>query len=383
MPEPKRKYFNFELKQLDENGTGIARIATLNVIDGDDDVARPGDFGEQMTAVQPAHDWQKPMLGKARIYEKGDEVLAAFMLNLKTASGREWYETLKFDVENGPPLQQWSYGYDAPDYEMGEFQGQRVRFLNRPDGAGIKVHEISPLLLGAGVNTGTLDIKGDKRATPRHSTGTDTAPWAAAENRKRVRADEAAAYYNRIYAWRDPNGEVGSKGSWKFIHHFVDEDGGGGAASTRACINAIAVLNGARGGTTVPDADRKGIHKHVGGHLKDADLNVPDLKEAYSGKQFEAEITETQQAAFDLQDRVEALSGRLAGLKALRQSEGRELSAARVKQLKDTLAAIKTVQKMEDLLQVPDPEADLKEAALREAAIAECRRFQELEDRGI
>lgn len=374
--ELKRKTFGFELKQLSDDGTGTARIATLNVIDKDGDVARPGDFGEQMVAVMPAHNWSHPMLGKARVYEKGDEVLADFKLNLKSASGREWYETLKFDLENGPPIQEWSYGYDAPDFEMGEFDGQRVRFLNKPGGDGIKAHEISPVLLGAGENTVTLDIKStDKRATPRHQSATNDAPWSAATNRKRVRTDEAAGYYNRIYAWRDPEGDVGAKGTWKFIHHFMDEDGKSGAASTRACSNGIAVLNGARGGTTIPDADRKGVWDHIAGHLKDADLEPPELKQVASGKQFAAEIIETTQAAYDLQDRVAALANRLESVKALRESDGRELSVARIKDLKTTLAALKDSEGLEQLLALPDPDGDAREKALQQAAIYERDRF--------
>lgn len=376
MPELKRKSFKFELKQLDEDGTGTARIAILNAIDSDGDVARPGDFGKQMVAVQPAHNWSHPMLGKASIFEKDNEVLAGFKLNLKSASGREWYEVLKFDLENGPPIQEWSYGYDALDFEMGEFEGQRVRFLNKPGGGGIKVYEISPVLLGAGVDTATLGIKsGDKRATPRHHTATDDSPWSAATNRKRVRTGEPASYYNGIYAWRDPEGDTGEKGSWKFIHHLVDEDGKAGGASTRACSNGIAVLNGARGGTTIPDTDRKGVYNHIAGHLKDADLEPPDLKHAASGKQLAEEITDTTQVIYDLQDRQEALFKRLESVKSLRESEGRELSASRVRDLKETLAAMEGLGELQEILTVPDPDAEVKEAALREAAIYERNQF--------
>lgn len=365
-PELKQK--TFELKQLAEDGTGTAKIATLNVIDSDGDVTRPGAFGEQLVMVMPAHTWSNPALGKARIYEKGNDVLADFMLNLKTDHGRNWYETLKFDFENGKPLHQWSYGYDAIDSERGQHEGQNVRFLNV-----LKVHEISPLILGAGVDTGTVNIKGgDKRATPRHHTATDDVPWSAATNRKRVRTDEAAGYYNGIYAWRDPEGDVGAKGTWKFIHHFVDEDGKAMAASTRACSNGIAVLNGARGGTTIPDADRKGVYNHIAGHLKDADLEAPELKQVASGKQFATEITETTQAAYDLHDRIEALTSRLDSLKTLRESEGRELSVARVKDLQDTIVALKGAEQLEALLTMPD---EIKEQALHEAAVFERNRF--------
>jgi phage head maturation protease len=142
-----------------EKGEGSAVIAQLNVIDLDGDVTIPGAFGKQDVNLLPAHDRMAPRLGKGVLTEEDNLAIASFKFNLdedaKTA--REWYSALKFDMANGEPLQEWSYGFKVVDSEFGEFQGQQVRFLKT-----LEVHEISPVLRGAGLGTGTLAIKSEK-----------------------------------------------------------------------------------------------------------------------------------------------------------------------------------------------------------------------------
>jgi len=146
------------LKELDEAGVGLARFATLNVIDSDGDITLPGAFGEQNVKVMPSHDWGAVPLGSARIFEKGDEALAEFKINLDTASGKEWHSALKFDLEQGKGLIEWSYGFKIEDSETETRDGESVRLLKK-----LTVHEVSPVMLGAGVDTGTLAIKGDDK----------------------------------------------------------------------------------------------------------------------------------------------------------------------------------------------------------------------------
>jgi len=117
-----------------------------------------------------------------------------------------------------------------------------------------------------------------RKAIPSHSTDTSDAAWDGPANEARLDNDAGASTYRRAYAWVDPAKDADTKSAYKFIHHFVDEDGTVGAASTRACINGIAVLNGARGGTTIPDADRQGVYDHLARHLRDAGLEPPELK---------------------------------------------------------------------------------------------------------
>lgn len=117
-----------------------------------------------------------------------------------------------------------------------------------------------------------------RMAIPAHSTPTSNAAWGGPANEKRVRSDEDAAYYRKIYAWQDPEGDVGAKTSWRFIHHMVGADGEPVAANMRACMTAIAVLNGARGGTTIPEADRAAVHRHLAAHMMDGNMEPPELK---------------------------------------------------------------------------------------------------------
>ena len=145
-----------QLKELTDEGVGLARIATLNVVDSDGDITLPGAFGEQLVKVLPSHDWMALPLGKARIFEKGDEVLAEFKINLETSSGKDWHSALKFDLADGKGLIEWSYGFTIVESDSETRDGDRVRILKK-----LNVHEVSPVMLGAGVDTGTLTIKGD------------------------------------------------------------------------------------------------------------------------------------------------------------------------------------------------------------------------------
>lgn len=149
-----------KLKALDADGKGLAVIATLGVIDKDGDVILAGAFGEQTVKVVPAHDWMHVPLGKAVIRESGNEAVAEFALNLDIQAAKDWHSSLKQDLADPPSIQEWSFGFTVKEQELGQFDGQDVRFLKELD-----VHEISPVMLGAGINTRTLAIKSEGRAS--------------------------------------------------------------------------------------------------------------------------------------------------------------------------------------------------------------------------
>ena len=147
----------FELKRLDEDGSGLAKIATLSAIDHDGDTYETGAFGEQPVKVLAGHSWDGVPIGKGRVFEKGDEVFAEFKLNLDTEAGKEWHASLKFDLDkkNGSPLQEWSYGFRVLESVDETRDGNSVRVLK-----SLEVFEVSPVVKGAGVGTGTVAIKG-------------------------------------------------------------------------------------------------------------------------------------------------------------------------------------------------------------------------------
>ena len=156
--ETKQIKCGVEIKEIDDEGSGLARIATLSAVDSDGDTYASGAFGEQDVKVMPAHDYRAVPIGKGRVFERGDEALAAFRLNMATDGGRQWHAALKFDLDaeqsGGRPLQEWSYGFEIMDAAEETRDEERVRVLKR-----LKVFEISPVVIGAGVDTATLAVK--------------------------------------------------------------------------------------------------------------------------------------------------------------------------------------------------------------------------------
>lgn len=151
-----------EIKDADQ-GLVSAVFATLNVVDSDGDVTVPGAFedGAEVRISSFGHtSWGGALpAGKGKIRVEGDEAILDGQLFLNTTHGRDHFETLK---EMGP-LMEWSYGFDILESGDGEHDDSKVRFLRK-----LKVHEVSPVLLGAGVDTRTLSVK-------EHLTFTDEA----------------------------------------------------------------------------------------------------------------------------------------------------------------------------------------------------------------
>lgn len=126
---------------------------------------------------------------------------------------------------------------------------------------------------------------GLRKAIAVHHTATVDDYWDGPANEARLSNDDSGKVYVEAYAWYDAeapdpddDGYPDRKKDFKFIHHEVGADGKVGAANVRACTNAIAVLNGARGGADIPDSDRQGVYNHLAAHIKDAGMTPPELK---------------------------------------------------------------------------------------------------------
>ncbi len=181
-----------DVKFDDDAGTVSAAIATLDVRDKDRDVTLPGFFGKQETAIAWAHDRSR-LAGKGRISETKDAARFDGKFFLETIEGREAYLTVKAMGD----LQDWSYGYRIRDggAKAGTFEGESVRFLQPlPDGsAGVIVDEVSPVLVGAGEGTGTLNIKSDGLRFVEQAEQVSQAVellYARADQIKTLRADD-------------------------------------------------------------------------------------------------------------------------------------------------------------------------------------------------
>lgn len=140
-------------------GQVTAVFSTFNVIDSDGDVTLPGAFqdGAQVLISAYGHtSWDGALpVGKGVIHTTDQEAVLDGQFFMDTGAGADTFAVVKEIGSMG----QWSYGYDPKEYSYGEFEGADVRFLK-----ALTVHEVSPVLLGAGVGTRTLSAKSLKFA---------------------------------------------------------------------------------------------------------------------------------------------------------------------------------------------------------------------------
>lgn len=192
-----RKAISVELKG-EKEGSFVARIATLNVRDKDNDITKSGAFEEGKQVLVSAYmhgSWAgKLPVGKATINEVGNDVLAEGLFNLKTIEGKDTYEAVKF----APELQEWSYGFYPTEADDGTGDDEGARILKKVD-----VKEISPVLIGAGVNTGVLAIKNK----PEGMSYADQTEVALAVTKAALDADRS--WFSRTLALAGLRGKEG------------------------------------------------------------------------------------------------------------------------------------------------------------------------------
>lgn len=345
------KSLRVEIKDADK-GSVKAVFATFNKIDSHGDVTLPGAFedGAEMPISAYGHaSWEGALpVGMGSIRQTQKEAIFEGEFFMDTPQGLATFKT----VQRLGKLGQWSYGYDAEEYSFGDHDGQHVRFLAKQ-----KVHEVSPVLLGAGVGTRTLSAKSAApsaamkagRPIAPHECETASRSWDGAKTVDGLADDARPSELRTVYAWVDPDGDPERKASYKFAHHH----GVGGPANVRACLMGIARLNDAKGG--IPDADRKGVYEHLAGHLRDADVEPPELKEAPGGSLKYAEEGHSVLAA------VSAFADRTAEVVALRTKKGKGM-APRSAELLDWIDA--DLKRLHALLSTPLGPDDPSEAEI-------------------
>ena len=148
-----RKSFRPVEVKLTDTGYIEAAFAQLNVIDHDGDVTRPGAFPTKDVPMSAYNhtSWDGALpVGKGTISEQGDWAVFSGQFFMNTTHGRDAYETVK----GLGPLAEYSYGYTILDGGPAVHDGKSVRELRKLD-----PHEVSPVLMGAGIGTHTLAIK--------------------------------------------------------------------------------------------------------------------------------------------------------------------------------------------------------------------------------
>lgn len=156
------KTYRFTELKLDAAGAGTfeAVFATLDAIDHDGDTYDPGAIGEQDVVISQWNhgSWGGGTaalpVGVGKVFERENKAIVSGEFDMNTADGKAHHHALKYLHEKGRNVE-WSFALPKFDHRIEERDGQGVRVFT-----SIEIPEVSPVLLGAGVGTELLSIKG-------------------------------------------------------------------------------------------------------------------------------------------------------------------------------------------------------------------------------
>ena len=122
------------------------------------------------------------------------------------------------------------------------------------------------------------------KALPVHHTATEDSTWDRNAAVSAMPNDDAVLEY--CFAWQSAEAaatphkegdddEDDKKKNYRFPHHRTK----GGAASTHACSNGLARLEG----SNIPEADKAGVRAHLQAHLDDAHKDDDEGTENHTG----------------------------------------------------------------------------------------------------
>jgi hypothetical protein len=300
-------------------GTVSAVFSTLNVVDKDGDVTVSGAFKDGADVVISAYghqSWEgKLPVGTGRIKTTGAEAILDGQFLMDTQHGADTFRTVKALAEKG--LGDWSYGFTVKDSETGEVDGRKVRILKALD-----VTEVSPVLVGAGVNTRTLEVKGlgdndvagDPYASaikPHESKATRHETWRPAD----VYADLPegdVSLLRKAFVWVDPLADPERKASYRGLHHHND-----GRANIRACMAIIGEM--ITGVSNIPKKDQRAVWNHAAAHLAEDDIEAVDLDTTDTGLKLQQEYVVVLAAN-------DSLIGRASDVMAMRSTKGKGMA---------------------------------------------------------
>jgi hypothetical protein len=305
-------------------GLVSAVIATIGVIDADEDYTFPGAFtaGEKCDISQYGHSVYKGgmPIGEGELRVEGREAIVDAQFYMDTTAGRDAFHVVKARGAR----QQWSYGYDVlnrPETVM--VSGRKANALRK-----LRVNEASPVWRGAGLGTRTLSAKEQKEGTEhmptdylaaikRHDSPVTIKAWNFADLSDYLPESPTIDDLRALHAYVDPTGDPADVKSYDFAHHHeVDGD-----ANLRAAMAGIGRLLKSDHGLSEAEADA--VWDHLAGHLDDGDVEVPERRSESGLIKLNAEL------AVVLAD-WSSVRGRVWETKRSRTLKGKALGATTV-----------------------------------------------------
>ncbi|HET6381017.1 MAG TPA: hypothetical protein VFH63_08330 [candidate division Zixibacteria bacterium] len=105
--------------------------------------------------------------------------------------------------------------------------------------------------------------------------------WDGTDKLDRIREHGGWDAVARAHAWYDASADAEhdpphEQGAYKLPHHELID--GELKVVWRGVVAAMTVVNGARGGVDIPEADRRRVYDHLAAHYGEFDEEPPDYK---------------------------------------------------------------------------------------------------------
>jgi len=148
----------------EQQGAVEAVFCTFDVVDRDGDVCLKSGFTDGKNVKMHWQHDQAAWIGDGTITTTSSEAIFTGQFWMDTVDGEQAYKKVKRASEKG--LAEWSWAFNVPQgaAKYGKLNGENVRFLGVQP---LEVYEVSPVAVGAGVDTRTTAIKAYRRRSLR------------------------------------------------------------------------------------------------------------------------------------------------------------------------------------------------------------------------
>jgi len=306
--------------------------------DAGGDIVEPGAFTKAIPAflrdgfISWSHDWATPIAlpTDAREDERGLLLSGRFHSTPTAQEAR----TIAAERAAAGKRTGLSVGYGVEDWTVDKQGRRRLKVIN-------PLYEVGFVMVPMNREANLAAVKAAKAAIAPHSTATDAGAWDGPANEARLPTERAAL--RTAHAWVDAEGDPDIKASYRFIHHTVPVGGDVGGANLTACSTGIGILNGGRGGTTIPEADHAGVWRHLARHLRDGDMEPPELR----GLSLDSGLSMAASVARILGD-VSTVCAKFEEMTDLRLKVGRTLSAANLALIDELITGLQRLREAGD-----------------------------------
>jgi hypothetical protein len=313
------KDFEVEQKEVSPDERSITSYISTIAVDRDGEVLLPKgavlDDYRKLPVVLPVHDYRALPIGKAAWIKADKKGLIGKTIYARHAQAEEYYqyrmdgfpmaESVGFIPlewqENGKDawsdghgtegwadtLKDWKDQYQAAYGKKPKQEPNRIftkwLLLEYSDVPVPSNPDALQLMMSKGLVTQKqaelwqipTEIKRVITYGAAHSGGTPVAPkdfeWDAGKEVSSAELPDLKV----MCAWVDSENDD-TKSAYKFPHHRA---AGEHPVVYKALAAGIAVLNGGRGGSAIPDSDRRGVYNHLAKHYRDDfDEDPPELR---------------------------------------------------------------------------------------------------------